>query len=374
MTQADLALFLATSGHSGVDRIMQNLIPAFAARGLRIDLLKVRGHGPHWDAPPEGARIVDLGAAHVNTAFPALVAYLGKQQPRVLLCDKYKVNRAALLARALARSGTRVAVRLGTTASKDLERRDAWTRRFESLSIRLLYRYADRILTPSRGAAEDLAALAGLPAAAVSVVRSPIVTGRMLDLAAQPAGHPWLEPGQPPVILGVGELCARKDFATLLRAFARIRRRCGCRLIVGGEGRQRDRLLSLARELDIAGDVDLPGFLPNPYAYMARARAFALTSDCEGMPVVLVEAMALGTPVVSTDCPSGPREVLADGRYGPLVGVGDSAALADRLEELLNRPADAALLREASRPYTLADSARQYLEALDLLGGEEVSP
>jgi glycosyltransferase involved in cell wall biosynthesis len=367
LRRPDLAVFLATSGHSGVDRIMRNLVPAFAERGLRIDLLGIRNHGPYWDALPENVRPVDLGAAHVGTALPALVRYLRNDRPAVLLSDKDRVNRTGLLARALAGTGTRVAVRIGTTVSKNLERRGWWARTSQYASIRLFYRHADRILAPSRGAADDLADLAGLPRTAVTVVRSPVVGTGLAELAGQPVDHPWLQPGEPPVILGVGELCARKDFSTLLRAFARLRKDRPCRLIVGGEGRQRGKLLALARELGVAEDADFPGFLANPYAYMGRARAFALTSVCEGMPVVLVEALACGTPVVATDCPSGPREVLEDGRYGPLVPVGDAAGLADRLAETLDRPIPPETLRAAALPYTVADSARQYLDALGLL-------
>lgn len=369
-SHTDLALFLATSGHSGVDRIMRNLVPEFARFGLRIDLLKVKGHGPYWDELPHGVRIVDLGASHVNTALPALVRYLHRNRPEALLSDKDKVNRTALAARALARVDTRVAVRIGTTVSKNLERRGWWARKTQMASIRLFYRHADGILTPSEGAAEDLAGIAGLPVEAVTVVPSPVLTDRFEAMAEEAVDHPWLKPGELPVVLGVGELCARKDFATLLKAFAELRRVRPCRLIIGGEGRQRDKLLLLAHDLGVSDDVDLPGFLSNPYAYMRRAKVFALTSVCEGMPVVLIEAMACGTPVVSTECPSGPREVLGDGRYGHLVPVGDSSALAKKLAEMLDRPTSPEALHEATMPYTVTNSARQYLNALGLLRGE----
>ncbi|HYE34977.1 glycosyltransferase [Methylocaldum sp.] len=368
---ADLALFLATSGHSGVDRVMRNLVPEFARYGLRIDLLKVGGHGPYWEELPDNARTVDLGVSHVSTALPALVRYLRRNRPKVLLSDKDKVNRTALMARALARVDTRVAVRIGTTVSKNLERRGWWARHSQLASIRLLYRYADSILTPSEGAAGDLAKIAGLPMAAVTVVPSPVLTDRFAAMAEETVDHPWFAPGEPPVILGVGELCARKDFATLLKAFAELRRGGRpCRLIIGGEGRQRSKLLQLARDLGISEDIDLPGFLANPYAYMRRAKVFGLTSICEGMPVVLIEAMACGTPVVSTDCPSGPREVLRDGRYGSLIPVGDSSALAGKIAEMLDNPTSSEALSEATVPYTITNSAWRYLDALDLLKGD----
>ena len=362
----DLALFAATSGHSGVDRIVANLLPALAGLGLRIDLLNIRGHGPRLDPVPDGVRVVDLGRAHVWPALPALVAYLKRERPRVLLSDKDKVNRAALAARALAGGDTRAFVRLGTTVSHNLASRPWFDRAVQTLSMRSLYRFAAGVLVPSQGVAGDFAAFTGLLRARIHVVPNPVVTPHMQALAAGAPGHPWLTDGGAPVILGVGELSARKDFATLLRAFARLRRQRPCRLLILGEGRRRERLLALAAELGVADDLALPGFVANPYPAMRAAAAFALTSQWEGLGIVLVEALALGTPVVACDCPSGPREVLADGRYGPLVAVGDDAALAAALAGLLDAPPPPALLAEAAAPYTVEASARAYARALGL--------
>lgn len=362
----DLAIFLATSGHSGVDRVMRNLVPEFVARGLRVDLLHVRGHGPDWRDMPEGARVVDLGANHVHTSLPALIRYLRRRRPAALLSDKDKVNRTALWARALAGVQTRVAIRMGATVSSNLARRRWLARWSERASIRLFYRFADAILTPSAGAAEDLARAAGLPREAVTAIPSPAIDERMLAAAERAAEHPWFAAGEPPVILGVGELCARKDFSTLLKAFALLRAQRPCRLIVGGEGRKRAELLELARALGVAADVDLPGFLDNPYAYMRRAKVFASSSTSEGAPVVLMEALGLGASIVAADCPSGPREILADGRYGILVPMRDPEAMAAALAQALDRPPPAEILRAAAAPYTVANSATAYLQALGL--------
>ena len=363
----DLAVFLATSGHSGVDRVFRNLVPEFARRGLHVDVLAIRGHGPDYGELPAGVRRIVFGADHVNTALPALWCYLRRERPQVLLTDKDRVNRTALIARRLARVPTRVGVRLGTTPSVNLANRGAVERWLQTASMRRLYRSADAVLVPSRGAAADLARLARLPPSLVHVVPSPVVGARMHALAGEPPDHPWFCDGGPAPILGVGELSERKDFATLLRAFARLRgERRTARLVVLGEGRRRAELEQLARTLGIADAVSLPGFVANPYCYMARAAAFALCSRWEGMPVVLIEALALGTPAVACDCPSGPREVLADGRYGPLVPIGDDAAFATALEGVLREPLPPALLQEAVRGYTVEASADAYLAALGL--------
>lgn len=361
----DLAIFAATSGHSGVDRIVANLVPALAALGLRVDLLNVRGHGPRLDTVPDGVRVIDLERDHVFSALPALVRYLKRERPAALLSDKDKVNRAALWARALARVDTRGYVRLGTTVSTNLASRPYLDRVTQRWSMRTFYRWADGVLVPSRGVADDLAGFAGLPRALIRVVPNPVVTPAMRAMAEEPPPHPWLaDDAVVPVVLGVGELSERKDFATLVRAFARLRRTRPCRLLIFGEGRRREELGRLAAELGVADDFALPGFVANPYAAMSRAAVFALTSRWEGFGIVLAEALALGTPVVACDCPSGPREILQDGAVGPLVAVGDDQALAEALAGLLDAPPPRARLVEAARPYTDAGSARAYLAAL----------
>lgn len=358
-----VAVFLATSGHSGVDRIAQRLIPAMASKGYPVDLLRVHGHGPALDPVPSGVRVIDLGSRHVYGCIGSLVRYLRRERPHALLADKDRVNRTALLARFLAGVPLRLVLRSGTTISVDLASRGALDRWLQRSSMRLLYRRADAVVVPSQGAAEDLADFAALPRDHVRMVPNPVVTPELWSLAAQAAPHPWFD-GPVPVVLGVGELSERKDFATLVRAFARLKQQRPCRLVVLGEGRRRQELIELASALGVAGDFALPGFVANPYPAMARAAAFALTSRWEGLGIVLVEALALGTPAVACDCPSGPREVLAGGRYGPLVPVGDDAALAAALAQLLDHPPARGFLQEAAEPYTVDASARAYLAVL----------
>ena len=359
-----LAIFLATSGHSGVDRVMKNLVSELVARGLGIDLLGIANHGPYLEVVPANLDIIELDASHVNTSLPALVRYLKRKRPQALLTDKDRVNRVALWARQLAGVPTKVAVRIGTTVSENLARRSWLHRRLQYYSIRHFYPWAHAIIVPSHGVAQDLARIMRVSTAKIRVVPSPVVSGFLEQMAAEPINLPWFSYTGPPVVLGVGELCERKDFSTLIRAFAKVRRKRSSQLIILGEGRQRERLRKLVRDLKLDSDVLFPGFVTNPYAYMKKAALFVLSSRCEGAPVVLMEALALGLPVVSTDCPSGPREILQDGKFGPLVPVGDVSALAQAiLETLENRP-DAETLKKAVQRYTVASSASQYLEIL----------
>jgi glycosyltransferase involved in cell wall biosynthesis len=363
---ARITCFFSTSGHSGVDRLAQNLIPALARRGYRVDLLKVRRHGPELREVPEGVEVRDLGSRHTYACLPAIVRYLRRERPAVMLSDKDRVNRVALAARVLARVPTRLVLRSGTTVSVDLASRGPLERWVQRRSMGWLYRFADTVVVNSRAAADDLSAYTGLPRHRIRVVPNPAVPeARFAETLPRPA-HPWFAPGEPPVILGVGELGARKDFGTLIRAFAIVRRRRACRLLILGRGRARDELQRLASSLGVAADVELPGFRADPQNYMAHAAIFAFTSLWEGNPVVLPEALAVGTPVVATDCPSGPREVLDGGRYGPLVPVGDPIAFAAAIVRTLDNPLPAETLREAARPFAVEASTDAYLDVMGL--------
>jgi len=360
-----IACLFATSGHSGVDRIMQRLLPAIAERGYQVDLLHVRGHGPEIPSGPN-LEVIDLGAAHVGSALPGVVRYLRRHDPEVILSDKDRVNRIATLGRWLSRSSAHLALRNGTTVSVDLRDRKPLDRLLQRLSMRHLYARADSILMPSAGAADDFAAFTGVDRRRIKVVPSPVISDQLFGLAAAPVEHPWLANPTLPVILGVGEICGRKDFETLIRAFATLRHSTPARLIILGRGKRRERLLALAAELGVADDVDLPGFEANPYRFIARADLFALTSRWEGMPVVLIEALALGRRIVSTDCPSGPRELLDHGRLGQLVPVGDDAAVAEAMHEALAGQPPVEAMQRAAAAYTIEASTDAYLSAMGL--------
>lgn len=364
---ARLAIFVATSGHSGVDRVVRNLAPAIAARGIAVDVLRVRGHGPHLDTEPNDLlRVVELDAAHAYTALGPLVRYLRRQRPDALLTDKDRVNRVAILARLLARTPTRLVVRTGTTVSVNLAGRKPLDRRLHLLSMRYLYRFTDAFVMPSHGAADDFAATVGTARERVTVCPSPIATPALYERAAEPLDPELVPPGDGPLIVGIGELSDRKDYATALRAFAALDPARGARLVILGEGRRRPRLEALAAELGVADRVRLPGFVGNPYAVLARADVFVHAARLEGSPVAVMEAVALGRPVVSTDCPSGPREILDGGRLGRLVPIGDAKAMADALAAMLDDPPPTGTILAGAAPFTLEASTDAYLEALGL--------
>jgi glycosyltransferase involved in cell wall biosynthesis len=273
-------------------------------------------------------------------------------------------NLIALWASRLAGGVTPVVVTVHNTMSQSTPALGGLAGRLSSGLLRAFYPWAAKVVSVSQGAADDLARTSGLPRERVDVVYNPVITPAMLALARRPPDHPWLKAGEVPVIIGVGRLTRQKDFPTLIRAFAEVRRRCPARLLILGEGEERPALEALAGELGVSDDVALPGFVENPMGYMAGSALFVLSSAWEGLPTVLIEALAAGTRVVSTDCPSGPREILRDGRLGALVPVGDAAALAQAMIGALGRPRDS-IPPDALTPYTMDAAVDNYLRLID---------
>lgn len=366
-----LALLFATSGHSGVDRIVGKLIPALGRTPLVVDLLRIQRHGPYLEGLPANVRDQPLRCRHRNTVIGPLVGYLRRCMPAVLMTASHRLNRAALLARVLTGSPARVVIRMGMSPTATAQSLGKRAGRRLLRSMRRWYPRADAVIAPSAGVGADLVERAGVAPERLHVIPNPLVDGELRSAAAESLDDAWFEPGAPPVILGAGSLEPRKDFATLLRAFARVRQNREVRLVILGRGQERQALARLAEDLGVAEHVRLPGFEANPYRWMARACVFALTSRREGSGAVLVEAMACGTPVVSTDCPSGPAEILQDGRVGALAPVGDWAGLAAAIARTLDAPPAADVLAQAVTPFEVERSVGRYLHALGY--GERVA-
>lgn len=343
-----------------------HLINEFVARGILVDLLIGSADSPYMGALHENVRVVNLGTSNAITSVPSLAWYLHRNRPDMVMTQRIRVNVAALRARRVLGSKTPIVSTINTNLTSQLESLKPEKKRKHLQMMRHYYPRNDGLIAVSCGVADDAAEVIGYPRERINTITNPVVTPALHEQAKQPVQHPWFEPGQPPVILGVGRLDPQKDFPTLLRAFARLRRERDCRLIILGEGRLRAELEGLAESLGIRADVDLPGFVTNPYAYMSRASLYTLSSAWEGSPNALTEALAVGVPVVATDCPNGPNEILEGGRYGLLVPVADDAALAQAMAQTLDNPLPRAVLQRAAARYTVENSATQYLACLGL--------
>ncbi len=353
------------SGYGGITPWMVNLANGFVARGMAVDILvNARPETPlscaGLDAP---ARILNHGY-HKPGAMLGLLSYLHRARPQVLLGAGHRYNWMAAWAKRLSRTPVRVFLSVHENVSVGSAGMPAGKQRRRFAAMRRLYPRCNGVIAVSEGVARDLVEVIGLPEDVVGTIYNPVVDDALLIRSREAVDHPWLQAGEPPVILGVGRLEQQKDFPTLLRAFAALQARLPSRLVILGEGRGRAALEVLSTELGIAGRVALPGHVDNPFAWMRQADLFVLSSAWEGFGNVLAEALAVGTPVVSTDCPSGPREILADGRYGSLTPVGDVAALCEAMAVTLAEPLSEKILHHRGMDFSIEASVRRYLSRL----------
>jgi glycosyltransferase involved in cell wall biosynthesis len=333
-------------------------------RAIPVDLVLATATGPFLRQLSAGVRLVDLRATRLIGSFVPLVRYLRRERPRVVVSSMTHANLITLWAARVAGTATPVVVTVHNTLSQAAHQRSALDGVLEPYLLRTFYPWSAGVVAVSRGAADDLARTSGLSRERVEVVYNPVITPELMALARQAPDHPWFAPGQPPVVLGVGRLTRQKDFPTLMRAFAEVRKRRPARLVILGEGEDRSTLEALATQLGVGEDVSLPGFRDNAMAYIAGSALFVLSSAWEGLPTVLIEAMATGTRVVSTDCPSGPREILENGRLGALVPVGEVSALAKAILDGLDQPR-ASYPAEALAPYTRDAAVDHYLRLIE---------
>ncbi len=359
-----VAVYGFRPGPGGISHVMRNLMHAMVDEGVSVDLLLDDPRIPEVARLSGKIRIVPLLGSNPLLGVPSLIRYLKTRSPAVLLNNREPANRAAVLARPFGCHSTRIVVRVGMTLSMALGRRGPIKRWLRKSAIIACYRRADAIIANSNGVAKDIAAVTGIPLASIHVIHNPTVSREMLLEAEEPVDHAWFDPGGPPVILGVGRLARQKDFPTLLRAFGKLNTQRPCRLIILGEGKERENLSSLASQLGIQTDVELAGHVSNPFPLMKRAALFVLSSAWEGSPNVLIQAMALGVPVVATDCWSGPRDILKDGRFGPLVPVGDADALAQAMARTLDHPLPGETLRDAVESYRADRCVKDYLRVM----------
>lgn len=364
MGNRKIAMFLPNLGGGGAEKMRVHLARSFSQHGYSVDFVLADASGPYVPLVPPSVRIVGLGARRVITSFPGLVRYLRQERPDVLLSGLTYANVVAVWARRFANVPTRLILSEHNNLSEATRGAEHFKARVIRSLVRACYSWADDLIAVSKGVATDLAASLDLGPEAIRVIYNPVLTPELLRMADEPVDHPWFMDDKVPVILSAGRLVPQKDFPTLIHAFAHVRKIIRARLMILGEGRERVRLEQLISQLGLSEDVSLEGFKSNPYAYMKRASVFVLSSAWEGFGNVLVEAMATGTPVVATDCRSGPSEILDGGRYGRLVEVGNARQLASAILATLEAPIPACVLQERARDFCVERIAREYLKVL----------
>lgn len=365
-----IALFPPSLEGGGVERVTLNLARGFAAAGVQTDLILIKPGGRLSDQIPADVNVVYLNASRAMTSIPPLIRYLQREKPDVLLAASEAVNLPSIWARMLGRG---IKTRIGVIVMNTLSVRQANTtyrrEKLYPLLARWFYPRADYVITLADGIRHDLAAMIHMSADRILTIPSPVLTPDFYERLEKPAEHPWFQDvtggeskdeDKGPVILGVARFVPAKDLPNLIRAFALVRQDRPARLLILGDGVQRPMLESLVAELGLEDSVSMPGFMDN-LPFMKAADVFVLSSIFEGLPTVLIEALGASRAIVSTDCPSGPQEILDGGKYGEIVPMRDPDALAAAILRVLDNPPDAAHLRQRAEHYRMERIIDRYL-------------
>jgi len=364
-----IAMFFWSLELGGVEHMMVQLSRELAARGHAVSLVLARAATETEYLPDDRVSVIRLDAATTGLTVLRLARHLRRARYDLVYTAMPTSNIVALAAIWLSRAKSRLVISERSNPRLEAQYSQTWRYRAAFALQRFCYPRADRIVAVSHDLADDLADFARLPRQKIHVIYNPAFDDRASVAASGPT-HPWLDEKVTPVILAAGRLTAQKDFVTLIKAFGQLRSKLNVRLMILGEGRERQNLKDLIDALGLADDVALPGFVPDIFPYLQKADVFALSSIWEGFGNVLVQAMAAGCSIVSTECPNGPGEILARGAFGRLVPVGDIAGFANALEQSLALPFAAAALRERAGQFSLTQSADAYEQLFVQLTGE----
>ncbi len=361
-----MTFFMDALHGGGAEKAVVNLLKGLAKLNeFDLDLVLSALEGPYLDQVPKEVRIIDLNKGRVITSILPLANYLRQNRPWALIGNMGHVNIVATIAKELAQIPTRLVLVEQNTLSAN--KSNLQRAKLVPFFMKLLYPRANAVAGVSAGVARDLEQELGLEKETVQVLNNPVVNEDLLAQSQADLDHPWFAANLPPVFLAVGRLNPQKDFPNLLCAFAQVRQQKFARLIILGEGQERQKLEKIIDSLGIAEDVLMPGFVKNPYAYMKRASCLVLSSREEGLPTVLIEAMACGCPVVATNCPSGPDEILDNGAYGHLVPIENSEALAEAIIKTLENPPNTERLIQRANEYSTEKVVATYLSLLNAL-------
>lgn len=321
-----IAIFVPSLRGGGAEGVMLNLANSLAQRGYRVDLVVAQAEGPYLSRVRAEVTLIDLSARRIAWALIPLCRYLRKRSPDTMLSALSHANLVAIFARKLANVPTKLAI----SERSALPKRPAGVKgRAMQFLIKQFYSKADKIICVSKGIEKELRECLNAPEEKILTIHNP-VDFDLIDVQRNaPVPHHWLQSKDHFVILTAGRLVKAKDFETLLKAFAMLRKNCNAKLIIMGQGPEEANLRSLASDLGVTHEVDFVGFQQNPFAWMARCNLFVLSSIREGFPNALIQAMACNARVVSTDCRTGPDEILENGKWGMLAPVGDVTVLSE---------------------------------------------
>lgn len=363
-----LAVFIPSLHGGGAERAMLIFAGELAKRGFRVDLVLGRLTGPYRERIPPGINVIDLNSPRMLRAIPRFARYLKRVNPQAVFSTITHANIAAIWAAKLARVSSSVVIRQSNAPKA--ETKDSVGRYIASKILPRVYPAAAGVIAVSKGVKSELLELNPDLDRLIYVVPTPVLTPEVRELAARDAEHPWFNE-ELPIVLSAGRLERHKGMLDLVRAFKIVAERSAARLVIIGEGSERARIEEELKLLGISDRVSLPGFFRNPFSLMKRARVFVLASHYEGLPNVLIQALAVGTQVVATDCRSGPREILDNGRLGELVPVGDTELLAEAILRSLHHHGLSSELELVWQKYGAELATTRYLEVAGIAPNPE---
>jgi glycosyltransferase involved in cell wall biosynthesis len=360
-----IALYVPNFTGAGAQRVILNLACGLSEIGIEVDVLVANAVGELIGDFPKGPRLVNLKSKGTLASLPRLIRYLKSEKPYAMLSTMINGNVVAIIAKMLSRTKvTLIASEVTTQTSRQYYRPS--TKEFVLFQMmKLLYKKADLVIANSHDTGFELIENGIVKQEQLRIIHNPIVSRSLFEMQRENISHPWFQEEKNPIIISVGRLHKLKDFETLIRAFSIVRTVRIVRLVIFGEGEDRERLQYIIDQLGIAKDVDLPGFTNNPHAYLYRSSVFVLCSKYEGFGNVLVEALAAGIPVVASNCPGGPKEILDYGKIGQLVPVGDYKGYADAIIHALDTPPDKKQLIQRSKLYSMDAILPKYIAALN---------
>lgn len=356
-----IAFFTSSMGDGGAQRTVANLVRGFAELGYSVDLVLIDPNGPYLDTLPKEVNVVDFNVDRAITTIPSLAIYLSRNDPDIFFSTIEYLNVVALISYQLSASEATTIIRTASVRSAH----DIHTPK-QQIQYRLakrLYPRADQLIALSNYVKDDMQSHYQLRDRTIEVIYNPVNISEIQSLAQQKPDHEVFY-SDSEVIVNVGRFNEEKDILTTVRAFAQVVPERDVELLLLGKGPQKEKLTELATDLDIKERVHMPGFVDNPFRYVHSSDVFVLSSRWEGFGNVLVEAMACGTPVVATNCPGGPSEILDEGTYGNLVPVGDEKALASAIERTLDDPLDESTLIDRALDFDYEDITDQYKKAM----------
>lgn len=357
-----IAFFLPALNSGGAEKCFITLSGWFAAKGFQVDLLLVKKEGAYIPEIFPQVRVIELGGRGMVRSFFSLLSYMLRERPDWIIAGLPGPNIFAVLAKILSRTKTRIMITQHHPFSLNAASANTLRRKVRTFCARKIFHRADAVVAVSSGVADDLALHTGIAHARIKVIHNPLNIEQIARLAQEAPPHKWLQEKETLVLLSVGRLAPPKDYDTLLEALTMTE---NLRLVILGEGTGKNAIEKKIAAFGLENRVDLAGFSPNPYAFMRAADALVLSSRHEGFGNVLIEAMALGTPVISSNCPYGPAEILENGKFGALVPVGDAAVLASAIVRVIagQHPGSDALQKRA-QDFDLSAVAEQYKKIL----------